>query len=138
MKRYKPNAERKAAAINIAQSALSDDTAVQAIDLFPEWSGGGISYAKDDRVGFGGLLYKCVQAHTSQQTWTPTGAVSLWTRIDDPAEQWPQWVQPGSTNPYPMGAKVTHNGMRWVSNHPANVWVLGAVGTENLWIKQEV
>jgi len=46
------------------------------------------------------------------------------------------WVQPLSTNPYPLGAKVTHRGFTWESMHPANVWEPGGVGIgDNIWKK---
>jgi len=46
------------------------------------------------------------------------------------------WVQPLSTNPYPLGAKVTHRGSTWESMHPANVWEPGGAGIgQNIWKK---
>ena len=45
----------------------------------------------------------------------------------------PEWEQPGSTNPYMMGDKVTHNGSTWLSLVDNNVWEPGVVGTEDLW-----
>ena len=42
------------------------------------------------------------------------------------------WVQPLSTNPYPLGAKVTHKDQTWESMHPANVWEPSVVG-HNIW-----
>lgn len=86
-------------------------------------------YNTGDRVRYGSELYKCEQAHVSQSTWTPDTAHSLWTRIDDPAIEWPEWKQPqGSTDAYRMGAKVSHNEKHWISDVDGNVWEPGTTG----------
>lgn len=108
-----------------------DEQAAAFPSLFPAWSAAGVAYAAGDRVQYGGLLYKCLTAHTSQESWTPDAAPSLWVRIDDPAAEWPEWRQPqGSTDAYAMGAKVSHNGKHWVSTADANVWEPGVYGWE--------
>ena len=82
-----------------------------------------------DIVRYEGELYKCEQSHTSQPDWTPDIAHSLWTRIDDPGEEWPEWRQPsGSTDYYRLGAKVSHNGKHWISTEEYNVWEPGVYG----------
>ena len=60
---------------------LDDETALTGVELFPVWA---ISraYAVGDRVQHGGILYKCVQAHTSQADWTPDDVPALYTVID--------------------------------------------------------
>lgn len=134
MKTYIPNAEKKRAAIGVAQSELPDSAAIVAIDLFDHWSGESVAYAVGTRVQYDGLLYKCLTAHQSQPTWTPTDAPSLWVRGDDPGEEWPEWRQPeGSTQAYPQGAKVTHNAKHWVSDVDNNVWEPSVYG----WSEQE-
>ena len=45
----------------------------------------------------------------------------------------PEWEQPGSTNGYSKGDKVTHNGKTWESLVDNNVWEPGVIGTESLW-----
>lgn len=117
-------------AIKAVRSTLDDATALTVPQLYSEWSSDR-SYAVGDRVLYGDTLYKCLQAHTAQETWTPADAPSLWVRIDDPAIEWPDWVQPtGSTDAYPMGAKVSHNGQTWVSTVDGNVWEPGVYGWE--------
>ena len=97
--------------------------------MFPEWDSGSHTYAVGDRVQYNELLYRCLTAHTSQDSWKPDVAPSLWVRIDDPAIEWPEWRQPtGSTDAYPKGAKVSHNGKHWISNVDANVWEPGVYG----------
>lgn len=60
---------------------LGDETALTGVELFPMWAIGR-AYAVDDRVQHGGILYKCVQAHTSQADWTPDAVPALYTVID--------------------------------------------------------
>ena len=78
-------------------------------------------------------LYKVITAHTSQETWTPTEAPSLFTKVLIPDENViPEWEQPDSTNPYMIGDKVTHNGKTWVSIVNNNVWEPSVYGWEEL------
>jgi hypothetical protein len=43
--------------------------------------------------------------------------------------EWPDWVQPtGGHDAYALGAKVTYQGQRWVSDYAANVWAPGVFG----------
>ena len=112
-----------------AASGTTDENAILAPELFDRWSAESVAYAVGDRVRYGDLLYKCLTAHTSQESWTPDAAPSLWVRIDDPAIEWPEWRQPqGSTDAYAKGAKVSHNGKRWISDLDANVWEPGVSG----------
>ena len=112
-------------------ATAGDEQAAAFPSLFPAWSAAGVAYAAGDRVQYGDLLYKCLTAHTSQESWTPDAAPSLWVRIDDPAVEWPEWRQPqGSTDAYAMGAKVSHNGKHWVSTADSNVWEPGVYGWE--------
>ena len=107
---------------------LDDETALTGVELFPMWA---ISraYAVDDRVQYNGMLYKCVQTHTSQADWTPDATPSLFAKVLIPdAETIPEWEQPDSTNPYSKGDKVTHNGKTWISDIDNNVWEPGVYG----------
>lgn len=109
---------------------LDDETALTGVELFPVWAID-IAYAVDDRVQHEGTLYKCVQAHTSQENWTPDATPALWVIVT--VEEWPEWVQPaGSHDSYAKDAKVTHNGERWISDVDSNVWEPGVYG----WTKQ--
>lgn len=120
---YEDRARVKIANYRAAASGTTDEKAILAPELFDRWNAESVAYAVGDRVRYGDLLYKCLTAHTSQESWTPDAAPSLWVRIDDPAIEWPEWRQPqGSTDAYPKGAKVSHNGKRWISDLDANVW----------------
>ncbi len=118
----------------LARTAPDAVLLAQPMAMYDEWSAESVEYVLDDIRQYNGLLYRCVQAHTSQATWTPEDAASLWTRIADPAQEWPEWIQPtGAHNAYAKGAKVTHAGKRWVSDVDANTWEPGVYGwTEHI------
>lgn len=126
--------ERQQESVQTAIAYLSDEQALTVKDLYPEWSGNSTDYAVGDRVLYMDSLYKCLQAHASQETWTPDAAPSLWSKIliPDP-EVIPEWEQPDSTNGYAIGDKVTHSGKTWESLVDNNVWEPGVVGTEGQW-----
>ena len=110
---------------------LNDDQAVEVKYLFDAWDGDGHAYSVGDRVLCNDLLYKVIQAHTSQAAWTPDAAASLFARCDDPGEEWPEWRQPtGSADAYEAGAKVSHSDGHWISEVDANVWEPGVYGWE--------
>ena len=44
----------------------------------PQWVVGA-AYKVADKVTYHGAVYSCVQAHTSNASWTPTAAHSLWS-----------------------------------------------------------
>ena len=66
--------------------ALTDDEAKKVPALFPVWATDE-AYAVGDRVYYNGSLYKCVQAHTSQSTWNPKDAASLWQNVSEEAQE---------------------------------------------------
>lgn len=125
---------RQQESVQTAITYLSDEQALTVKDLYPSWSGNSVNYAVGDRVLYMDSLYKCLQAHTSQETWTPETVPSLWAKIliPDP-EVIPEWEQPDSTNGYSTGDKVKHNGKTWESLVDNNVWEPGVVGTEGQW-----
>ena len=115
--------------IEKAAISLSDEDALQAVQLYPEWSGDGIAYKVDQRIRYEGTLYKVVLAHTSQEGWTPTTSPSLFAKVLIPdANVIPEWQQPDSTNPYQIGDRVTHNGKTWENTVANNVWEPGVYG----------
>ena len=108
--------------IEKAALSLSDEDALEASNLFPNWEEAFI-YSKDDRVRYEGILYKCLQAHTSQAAWTPVAAPSLWAKVLIPDENViPEWEQPDSTNAYQIGDKVMFNGVVYESVIANNIW----------------
>lgn len=102
---------------------LTDTAALEVPELFPKWSGESVDYEVGDRRRDGDELYKCLIAHTSQPSWRPADSPSLWVRIADPSQEWPEWAQPvGSTDAYMAGDKVSHNNKHWISDVDNNVW----------------
>ena len=108
--------------IEKAALSLSDEDALEAVNLFANWQPNK-AYIKDERVNYEGILYKCLQAHTSQDGWTPTAAPSLWAKVLIPdANVIPEWEQPDSTNPYMIGDKVLFEGQVYESVIDNNIW----------------
>lgn len=89
--------QRDAAAIAfvvLAEAGTIDAvTASEQSLLFAEWAAN-VNYTVGQLRQYGGKLYRCVQAHTSQTSWEPPNAASLWSITSDPAEEWPEWSQP--------------------------------------------
>lgn len=67
--------------IEAAAASLPDSDAATAVELFPKWVYP-VSYIEGNRVSDGGKLYKCQQAHTSQEGWKPSTTPALWVVID--------------------------------------------------------
>ena len=119
--------ERGAAIRDAITSSQTDEQAAATPELYPTWSASD-KYAVGDRRRYGGVLYKCLQAHTGQSDWTPTAAPSLWAKVlvetDEHGQQTAikEWEQPDSTNPYSKGDKVTYKGKTYESSIDSNVW----------------
>lgn len=67
--------------IEAAAVSLPDGEAATAVELFPAWAYP-VSYVVGNRVSDGGKLYKCQQAHTSQEGWKPSATPALWVVVD--------------------------------------------------------
>lgn len=115
-----------------AAVSLPDEDALEAVELFPTWKAD-TAYALDVRIRYGGKLYKCVQAHTSQAAWIPPETPALWTEVAKPGEI-PVWKQPtGAQDAYMTGDKVWYperDTTVYVSLVDNNVW---APTTPGLW-----
>lgn len=130
MKRKK--AEAFIVSLKALREAVNDEQAVLAIDLYPQWAID-VKYEIGDRVLYDSVLYKVLQAHTSQADWMPDVSASLFAKILIPDPTFiPEWEQPESTNPYMKGDKVTHNGKTWVSNIDNNVWEPSVYGWDEV------
>lgn len=123
---YTENARRMAESITLATSYLDDEQAESVTILFPLWETN-TQYAVGDRRQYDSLLYRCVQAHTSQDGWIPPAVPALWVRTS--TEEWPEWVRPtGAHDAYSAGDKVSHNDKHWISDIDANIWEPGVYG----------
>lgn len=120
------------ALIEKAAVSLPDEDALDGVELFPAWLTN-IDYAVDYRVRYLTKLYRCVQAHTSQEGWEPDKTPALWTEVAKPGEI-PVWKQPtGAQDAYNKGDKVHYpdaDGPVYVSIVDANTWAPGVYGWE--------
>ena len=109
--------------IEKAALSLSDEDALEAVDLFPKWDPNHIQYLIDDKVKYNSILYRCLQSHIPQESWDPISAPSLWAKvlIPDPNVV-PEWEQPDSTNPYQIGDRVMFEGQIYESVISNNIW----------------
>lgn len=122
-------AQRLRELIEKGSAELEDGEALEGVELFPAWKPE-TDYTKGQRVRHGGLLYRLIpESHHSQADWPPELVPAVWARVDNPAEEWPEWRQPlGSEDAYAAGAKVSHGGKHWVSDLDGNVWEPGVYG----------
>lgn len=118
------------AAMQVTNRYMPDEVAFkQPSAIFDAWSADSVAYELNDIRRYEDKLYRCVTAHTSQASWTPAAAASLWAEISDPTEEWPAWIQPtGAHNAYAAGAKVAHNDKHWISDVANNTWEPGVYG----------
>jgi len=49
--------------IEKAALSLSDEDALEAVDLFPKWDPNHTQYLIDDKVKYNSILYRCLQSH---------------------------------------------------------------------------
>ena len=68
-------------AVKKVREAVSDDIALENIALYPDWKVN-VELKSGDRVQYNEKLYKVLQDHTTQSTWTPTDALTLFEPID--------------------------------------------------------
>lgn len=110
--------------IEKAVISLTDDDALEAVALYPEWDGGLFVYEVGDRVRYNGELYKVLQHHTSQTDWNPEAAPSLFARVltGETPDDIRDWEQPDSTNPYMIGDRVRFEGKIYESVIDNNIW----------------
>lgn len=103
-------------------ASIEDEVALVIPEVFPAWSGNGVEYKKDERVTYNGVLYKVITAHTSQESWTPTDAPSLFVKVIVQEGEILEWEQPTAENAYKKGDKVRFKGKVYESLIDNNVW----------------
>lgn len=121
-----------AAGLDEVLAILTDEQAETVTTLFPKWKVG-VNYVRGFRVQYDEKLYRCEQAHTSEEGWPPDKTTALWTRVAKEGEI-PEWVQPtGAQDAYDKGDKVRHNGKVWVSTYDGkNVWEPSVYGWDEV------
>ena len=106
--------------IEKAAISLTDEDALQAVELFPQWVVEH-AYVVGERLQYNGVLYRVVQAHTSQADWTPDITPALFVVVS--LDEWPEFVQPtGAHDAINKGDKVTFNSKHYISLIDANVY----------------
>lgn len=112
-------------ALNSVINGLDGEAAVDVRILYPDWAPG-VDYVVGDKRNYNGVLYKCLQIHTSQASWNPEDAHSLWAKVLNPdPEVIPVWEQPSAENAYMTGDKVHYPTIEdpvYVSLIDNNVW----------------
>lgn len=68
--------------IEQAAQSLDDNTALTVVNLYPEWAEN-VAYAVGHKVQHNGLLWRVLQAHTSQIGWEPENAPALFEQINE-------------------------------------------------------
>lgn len=98
----------------------------------PEWTGKAGTILFDE-----GALYKSIHDIGPGQNTKPSETPAMWTRVADPTEEWPQWVQPiGAHDAYPIGAKCRDGGRKWLNSMEANVYRPGSAPPHDGWVDQ--
>ena len=68
--------------------------------------------------------------------YPPEEAPSLFVKEGEetnPDEEYKEWIQPtGAHDAYGFGAKVSHNGEKWISNTANNTWEPGVFGWDKV------
>jgi len=107
----------------VAALELENADALNCVELFPQWTVG-TAYVIGQRVQYGGTLYSCTIAHTSQSDWTPPAAVSLWSPVTvDPTTGYDEWKQPtGAQDAYKKGDRIVYGGKVYESTIDGNTW----------------
>lgn len=82
--RHRPMTAEEVTALLIAQQIntleVDDQTAYRMREFYPAWAAG-VSYVAGYKVQDNVRLWRCLQAHTSQEGWEPENAPALWEEI---------------------------------------------------------
>lgn len=105
---------------------LDDESAVENVELFPQWADDA-TYVAGDRVRYNGELYRVLQNHSAQSDWAPDVAAALFARVlpGQDGTEIGVWEQPDSTNGYMTGDRVHYpdaDGPVYESLLDNNVW----------------
>ncbi len=121
-------AEQFRKALQMFAASLDDEKALEVATIYDEWVVGK-SYAAGEFVLYGEnavgdpQLYKVVQAHTSQEDWTPDITASLYDAIGLDESGYPIWSRPtGAHDAYNAGDVVNYNGVLYESLINGNIY----------------
>jgi len=115
-------------AVQLFAMTLPEKTALEIPYVYDSWKKGR-AYVIDEYLTYGTntvgdpQLYKVVQAHTSQEDWTPDITPALYTPIGLDNSGYPIWAQPtGAHDAYNIGDIVNYNGALYKSLIDGNVY----------------
>ena len=110
--------------IEKASASLSDEDAINCVELFKPWAVG-VWLKKDERIRYGTDLYRVEQPHTTQVDWLPPDYPALYTKVAAPGQILP-WRRPtGAQDVYMEGDKVYYPDVGdpvYQSNHDYNAY----------------
>lgn len=121
-------AEHFRKALQMFAASLGDEQAMEVATIYDTWKIGK-PYSVGEFVIYGtnGVgdpqLYKVVQAHTSQEDWTPDATAALYEAIGLDADGYPVWSKPtGAHDAYNAGDIVDYNGTLYRSLIDGNIY----------------
>ena len=121
-------AEQLRRALQMFAATLTETQALEVASVYPAWEAGR-AYETGDILQYGvnsvgdPQLYKVVQAHTSQEDWTPDATPALYDAFGLDDSGYPLWTQPsGAHDAYNTGDIVDYNGTLYQSLIDGNTW----------------
>ena len=107
-------------------SELSDEEAKKVPALFPLWKDLiGKTATLNQRVYFNASLYKCIQPHEVQATWTPDVSPSLWQNVSEEAQE----ADGSHDRPYQWQSGMTsYNGKYYTENNTLYICIRDSGG----------
>ncbi len=99
---------------------LDDEHIDGYASFFPAWKVGE-AVEVDMRRQHNGVVYKVIQAHTTQVDWQPQDTPALWVRVHDPEGEIPEWSSFASHEFQHMdiGTAVMDEGTKYYLINPA-------------------
>ena len=113
----------------VSDEGTDPELVAEVSAVFNDWRTSTV-YRAGVVVADDGTLWRCVQAHTSQDDWRPSGTPALWAAVRKTAGPTvDEWRQPvGAHDAYGVGDRVTWKGSTWESTAASNVWEPGVYG----------
>jgi len=111
-------------ALQLTVADLPESEQVNYVSLYPAWKVP-LTVQVGEKYQYNGILYKVIQAHTTQLDWPPDIVPALFVQVNVP-DVIPVWKQPtGAHDAYNVGDKVhfpTISDPVYESRIDANVW----------------
>lgn len=115
-------------ALQMFAQTLNDEDALEIATVYPKYEVGkaynvGEFFTYGENATGDPQLYKVVQAHTSQEDWTPDVTESLYEPIGLNKEGYPVWSKPsGAHDAYNKDDIVDYNGTLYKSLMDGNIY----------------